>query len=454
MLRPTDITSIKTSLDELQKKSEDIKLRKYEPTLNTLEQIYQDIYQFARDNKLIIYGGWAQNHLIKIKNPKDAFYHETSLADIEFYSYEPIQIGMKLTDLLCKKNYNYVSLQEGIHQETYKLFVDFHNFCDISYMPKYIYDNLPVIKSQGLLLTHPNFMTVDAFRVYTDPMFSFWRIEKTFTRFNTLLKYYPIFDKNIVGKKINYEHSIDNEVSKFIKHNILHNSELIVIHHHAYNYYIKKTNNNQFIIDIPYFSFISVNYTKDIQKITKTLEKQFPNKIKIIEYYPFFQFVGRKTEFFLNDKKILVIYSHNARCTTYQALFSENKKTLFGTFSLIRLMFLAEHFNFSIHKNPTEANNFLILMNNLFSARIDYLEDKDITVIDNSPFQEFTFECIGDAIDPIRQSRLNVMERIKQGKKIKFIYDPTNKDKKIPDINFANTSGNPIKNPKDLTINK
>lgn len=454
MLRSSDISDIKANLDDLARKSEDIRLKKYEPTLNTLDKIYQEIYQFAKEKKLIIYGGWAQNKLIEMKNSKDVFYGEPFLNDIEFYSPEPIKLGMELAKLLYSKKYKFVQLQEGVHEETYKLFVDFHNFADISYMPKYIYDNLPTIDYQGLRLTHPHFMTVDAFRVYADPMFSFWRIEKTFSRFNTLLTYYPIFDINLVAKKLDYKNILDDKVGRFIKHKIIHNSDLIVINHYAFNYYVKKTPRTDLICDIPYISVISINYTEDVKKITKLLKTQY-SKIQMIEYYPFFQFVGRKTEYYLDNKLIFVIYSHNSRCTTYEANFSENKKTLFGTFSLLRMMFLAEHFNFSIHKKKAEATNYLILLNNLFQARIEYLEENNKSVMDNTPFSEFTFECMGNAIDPIRQSRLNLIEKIKAGKKARFMYDAErNPDGKPPEFRFNNSSGNPIQNTKDLSINK
>jgi hypothetical protein len=456
MLRSSDISAIKNGLNDLMKKSEEIRFQKYEPTLNTINRVYQEIYQFAIDKKLIVYGGWAQNKLITMKNKDDAFYDEYSMADIEFYSPEPIKIGMELAKLLHSKKYQYVQLQEGVHEETYKLFVDFMNFADISYMPKFIYDNLPTIKTkEGMLLTHPTFMTVDAFRMYADPMFSFWRLDKTVTRFTTLLKHYPIDDKTLVGKKLNYQDILDEKIENFIKHRIIHDSDLIVINHYAYNYLIKKTSRTQLICDIPYLSVISVNYTNDVKKITKILQDDYPKRVTFTEYYPFFQFVGRKTEFFIDNKKVLVVYSHNSRCTVYQANFSEKKKTLFGTFSLLRMMLLAEHFNFSIHKNPQEATNFLILLNNLFDARLTFLEDNDKTVMDNTPFSEFTFECSGDAIDPIRQSRLNIIEKVKSGKKVKFMFDPErNKDGKVPEFKFDNTSGNPIQNPKDMSLNQ
>lgn len=455
MLRSEDSIAIKSSLNELIKKSDKIKLTNYEPTLVEIEKVNRDIYTFIKKNKLIIYGGFAQNYLISKKNSKDTFYDRYSLADIEFYHYDPIAIGMELTKLLYSKGYKYVELSEGVHEETYNLFVNFHGVADISYMSKYIYDNCPTIDIDGFRFTHPHFMMVDAFRQYADPMFSFWRLEKTFKRFSTLDKYYPLII-NSKSKKITYDKSdiLDKDVFKTLRREFLHNKDLIVIHHYVYNYMMKKTSRSDLLIDIPYLSVISVNYTKDIKNIVKKLEKLFPKKITIKEYYPFFQFLGRKTEFYLNKKLIFVVYSHNARCTVYHSIFSENKKTLFGTFSLVRLMLLSEFFNQSIKKNTKDTNDFMNLLQNLFEGRTHYLEEKNITVMDDSIFQEFTFDCIGDAIDTIRHSRLKVLEKIKQGKTAKFRYNPDkNTDGKPPKFKFNNSSGNAIINKKDFTIN-
>ena len=55
MYRTQDITEIKSKLDDLSKESDKIRLNTYEPTLNQLDKIYQDLYKFAKEHKLIRY---------------------------------------------------------------------------------------------------------------------------------------------------------------------------------------------------------------------------------------------------------------------------------------------------------------------------------------------------------------------------------------------------------------
>ena len=72
-------------------------------------------------------------------------------------------------------------------------------------MPPNIFNNCPTIEVFGSKMTHPHLMLIDAYRVYTDPMTSYFRLKKTFTRFNTLMKYYPLDDKMLYNKIENSE---------------------------------------------------------------------------------------------------------------------------------------------------------------------------------------------------------------------------------------------------------
>jgi hypothetical protein len=84
----------------------------------------------------------------------------------------------------------FLIIEKDIIVQMEKIFVNFINYCDISYMPENIYKNCPKIDIDGYYYTHPHFMLVDAYRVYSDPMTSYFRLTKTFTRFNKLMHYY------------------------------------------------------------------------------------------------------------------------------------------------------------------------------------------------------------------------------------------------------------------------
>jgi hypothetical protein len=71
---------------------------------------------------------------------------------------------------------------------------------------------------------------------------------------------------------------------------------------------------------------------------------------------------------------------------------------------------------------------------------------RGISVLDKSPFQEFTLQCLGSTEDPLRMAMLEGKRRKDAGKQMKFRYDPKGKPGKVPEYRFGNSSGNEILN--------
>jgi len=442
MYRPEDFDKISSNLSRLRDEAAQIYLDKYEePTSDEYNSIMNEIKLFIKSRGLIIYGGYAQNALIGKKNKLDEFYSEISRADLEIYSPTPIKHVMELADMLYSKKYKHIRCEEGVHNETYKLFVNFLNFSDISYMNPHIFNNCPYIIVDGLKLTHPHFMVVDANRVYADPMTSYFRLEKTFTRFSTLMKYYP-FDSKAEYNKLSYQRTKENdEILRFIRKHIIMNSDLIVIGHYAYNYLVKKYNDKD-AIDFNYIQLVSTNFKSDFDKINTLLKDNYGKKIYYRRYHPFFQFYDERVEFSYNNKVILKLYGNNNRCIVHR--YSDKKKTYFGTF-LLTILYLLVDYNFAIiNKNKDEEMNYLALIVRLYNIRNKYLDSRNLSILDDSPFQEFTFKCTGTPSDPIRSSRLKIVENKKAGKRLKFGYNPSGTPGTVPIFKFDNSSGQEI----------
>jgi hypothetical protein len=444
MYRDEDLEIINNNLSNLEKKAETIYLKNYEPTLDEINNVYEIVKNYVRKNNLIIYGGFAQNSLIKAQNEKDGFYGETDIADIEFYSPEPIKDMIKLCDILYEKKFKYVEGSEGVHPETYKIFVNFINYCDISYMSQNIYDNCPTIKIDGMRMCHPHFMIVDAFRVYTDPMTSYFRLTKTFTRFNKLIKYYP-FNENTIYNKIEYKTTLSEKeydnIYNFIKNELLQKMKLIVVGHHGFNRLISKSNiDKKFKIEEPFFQVISIDFDNERNNILKLLKQKFGNSIFYKKYNPFFSFLDKSVEFFYKNQLILRLYGNNERCTIYKQ--SEKTKIYHGAFQL-QILYALINYNLAIiRQNNFNKNVYMTIITRLLLARDTFLNKHHMNILSDSPFEEFIINCIGKPINPLRQARLNKIEKKKKGKIITFRYNPTGKPGKIPNFNFKNSSGN------------
>ena len=445
MYRDIDLEIIKKGMDDIKEEAMKKKLDTLEPTITEFRDVYANIIDYIKKKKKIIYGGYAQNHLIKMKNKNDAFYKETDLADIEFYSHEPLTDVVELCDFLHSKGFSHVEGKDGVHPETYKIFVNYQNYCDLSYMPKNVYDNLDYIEDKGLRFTHPHFMLVDAFRVYSDPLTSYFRLDKTFSRSSTLIRYYP-FSSSFESDRPSYPSKLDNLnfIKRFVRHKVLHHSQFIVIGHYAYNYLVKKAKLNLEFDNFTYYQAVSINYKEDNEKVGKFLKDEFKDKLTIKHFTPYFQFYDAHTEYYYKDVCIFKLYGHNNRCIVNN--FSEKKEVFFGTFQLIFLYLLIDYQYAKTQRNKVEERNYMIMITRLLKARLAYLDSHNITILDKSPFQEFTLQCIGSTEDPLRMVLLERKKKREAGKQMTFNYSPKGNPGKVPVFRFNNTSGNEILN--------
>lgn len=457
MYRLEDIEKINDNIKDIKDNAATAYKTYYEPTLNELSNVYNAIKNYIKKNNKIVYGGFAQNLLITKKNRDDAFYKEINgayynwpdLADIEFYSTTPLKDVIDLTEELHGLGFKHIEGKEGVHSETYKIFVNFINYCDISYMPTNIYNKVDTINVDGIKCIHPHFMMLDAYRIITDPMTSYWRLDKSINRFQKLIQYYPI-DLSLNNKSFNLKHNIPEEVIRYIRKKIVQRSNLIVVGINAFNYYINKQNKKYIIDNVSYYEIISESLEEDATRIYKQLKNHFPNKITTKEYYPFYAYLDNRIEYYYDNQLILVLYGNNKRCTVYN--FSKKKHIYYGTFNLVYLYLMYNYYYNEINNNKFNKELYLSLAGKLFETRNSYLKEHKISVIDESPFQDFTFKCFGLPVDPLRSSFLEMKEKKKEGRRMKFRYEPSGKKGKVPEFMFANSSGNEIINKKYLIL--
>jgi hypothetical protein len=460
MFRSEDIEKIKLNINFLKDKAVEEYKTLYEPTLTEISEVYNIIKKYIIKKKRVVYGGFAQNLLLKVKNPDIAFYRQIGeacynwpdLADIDFYSTEPLKDLHELTEELYDNKFKYVEGKEAVHEGTYKIFINFINYCEITYIPTNVFDNLPIMNVDNILCVHPHFMMVDAYRILTDITSNF-RWEKVISRFNKLIQNYPI-NESLVDSNINIKllwNTVDFDVLKFIRNNIIKKSKLIVVGFYAYDYFTKKQNENDMIKKYPYYELISSELQHDTLKIYNLLVKQYEKKnIKVKEYNKFFQFLDKKVEFYYNNNLILILHGNNEKCIVYN--YSNKKKTYFGTFNLVFMYLLFSYYYYYINKDKKYVEFYDVLISKLFYNKIKYLNKRGINVLDKSPFQDFTYKCIGFPVDQLRQSFLEGYKKKNLGKKIKYNYTPTGKNKPPPNIVYANTSGNQIFSEKNLIL--
>tara|TARA_B100001248_G_scaffold233586_1_gene195192 strand:+ start:278 stop:1633 length:1356 start_codon:yes stop_codon:yes gene_type:complete len=433
-----NIDIINNNLDKISNKARKYALEnKIEPSLKTYNKVINIIKNYIEKNKRVIYGGYAYNELIINKNKDDRIYSKDGLdlADIEFYSFEPIRDLVNIGNELKELGYKNIVVKSAMHLETFTLFVDYFGYCDASYMPANLFHKMPLWQFNKLKLAHPKFILIDILRMYNDPINSYWRIEKNFKRAIKLLKYYPLETKGNFSKILINNNMKD--VLNFVRKKIIIGSKLLVFGYYAYDYYKYKATNEESPLYVPYYDVISTDLKTDAQNIYKILTT-FSNDIEVKEYHPFFQFLDSRISFEYKGKEILNIYGHNCMCIPFFSL--EKKKINIVTYPYLILMLLIKFMYLHINNNK-EFKNYDFMLENIINLRNEYLKKNNKTVLDNTPFEEFRIDCLGDTIDQVKK-RFTTKDSYEK-KKFSFKYDIDNPPKlDLNDISFRNLSGN------------
>ena len=434
-----DIDVINDNIDILMKEVDKIKQENFEPTIQEFRSVINEMKKFIQRKNRIVYGGSALNNLIAKKNPNDTFYGEYDRPDFEFYSPDPLNDVKELCDYLYSKDFKYVSSAQAMHGDTYKIYVNEMDAGDITYVPAFIYNKLPYIEQDGLKYIHPHFAYIDYLRMYTDPLMSFWRLQKAIPRGMLLLKNFPL---EVGTDKIKYdvlsikEENVIKDISKMFE-----KMNSII---HVGSYAVKF-----FTIDkesqlLP-FEVNSVEYESDVNKIYNELSKKY--NITVKEYWPYFQFWNRHIDFFCNGKLVLSIFNGNGKCIPYR----KYEAGFIASFQYVLLHHLIKFYYFNNNKQDT--SNIKNIIGEILRSRSNYLKKHNKTVMDDTLFREFQINCLGKALDPMRYAFVDMQTKLAQGKRIKWRYNPrTDFDLKLPDYSFDNTSGNIIKNSRLMTI--
>jgi hypothetical protein len=299
-------------------------------------------------------------------------------------------------------------------------------------------------------------MIIDYLKMITDPMGSYWRIEKSFDRLLKMQTYYPLpkFTKPIdIGESENDEiikQSLDiilNEIT---------NKDIIIVGFYAYNYFLEKSkfyekNRKISKINIPYLEIISKNYKQDFDYIIEKLKTQYGDLISHTEYFPLFTFLGNCVEIYLDGDLILIIYDYDKRCTPYLNIENELK---LGTFSLTLMYAQINVMKFRIMNDDAFKTMYTIMVSHLIQMKNCYFLKTKKTIFDDTPFKDFIIDCIASDVNPDHAILIKYENRRAKNKPSMFIYDPLKcrKEEKEPTFCFPNISGNEIRNEKRLKL--
>lgn len=155
-------------------------------------KIVDTMERFLRTKGRVVYGGAAINaHL-----PADKKFYDPTLylPDYDFMTPDPLQDCADLIRAFQSEGFNEVEAKFGIHEGTYKVFVNFRAAADITYMPPDIYGRVigDSKKIGGIHFASVNFLRMNMYLELSRPAGMVSRWEKVYERLLLLNEEYPL----------------------------------------------------------------------------------------------------------------------------------------------------------------------------------------------------------------------------------------------------------------------
>jgi hypothetical protein len=160
--------------------------------------------RFLRTKGRVVYGGAAINaHL-----PADKKFYDPSLylPDYDFMTPDPLQDCADLIVAFQGEGFEDVEAKFGIHEGTYKIFVNFRAAADITYMPPDIYKRVmkDSTKIDGIQYASPDYLRMNMYLELSRPAGMVSRWEKVYERLLLLNEVHPIKAGRCVADPLGY----------------------------------------------------------------------------------------------------------------------------------------------------------------------------------------------------------------------------------------------------------
>lgn len=485
-------------MQHIMKDAERMNMTTVEPTLQRRKDIVRVVKEHVRKMKRKVYGGVAINEFIRLKNEADAFYDDDlDVPDIDFYSPDPVADLKAICLALKNIGISPVEGREAQHVDTFTIFACYWKCCDISYVPKIVYNRIPTdVLPDGLQYVRPSFMFIDFLRIINDPLMSYWRLDKNFPRFAKLQKFYPmeaptkrITDIHETAVKVFGGAPAKNELVARILRDFLPGSSAVIVGCTAYHALMAVAASGSSRTGTPtnriavhesagLLELLTVEYAADVAKLFGIIKAVVPG-VLYQEYHPFYDFLGHRGHFLTPGGELLLrVFDNKHKCVPFmelpvavpvyqtqnpqnpqnpqnQSASSETIQARVGTFTVIVMFMMIMRFRVRVENNGTPLDALAVhmydnIVSNMYQVRNAYLKKHGATILDDTPFKEFVIPCVGEAMHALRINQLMQEIRYRKYQFRGIKYNPyKNTELNVEDFKFLNTSGNIINAPKD-----
>jgi len=391
--------------------------RKGEKIVNSPEvrKIIQIVEDFLFDKKRICYGGTAINNIL----PKTAQFYDRNIEipDYDFFSPTALQDAKELADIYFHAGYTEVEAKAGMHEGTYKVFVNFLPVADITHLHPSLYHALykESIVLTGIRYAPANYLRMGMFLELSRPEGDVSRWEKVLKRMNLLNEYYPL--KSDIAKcgAVEFQRSassanIDPEKIYFLVRDSFIDQGVVFFGGYAaslYSRYMPKKM-RRIVQKIPDFDVLSENPTKCAEIVKDTLREKGVKHVRLVQHTALGEVVPEHIEVVVGKETIAFIY-RPISCHSYNTITVDKREVKVASIDTMLSLYLA-----FLYADKPYYDKTRILCMSAFLFQVEQqnrLEQKGL-------LKRFSIQCYGkqETLEDMRTHKNREFKRLSKNK--------------------------------------
>jgi len=402
-------------------------------TVNSPEvkKIIDIVETFLRKKKLVAYGGTAINAILP---KKDQFYNkDLELPDYDFFSPEALNDAKELCDEYVKQGFSEVEGKAGVHEGTYKVYVNFIPVADVTFLHQGIFDIIQrdAVKVSGILYAPPNYLRMSMYLELSRPQGDVSRWEKVLKRLVLLNKNYPL-KADHCNRVAFQRHMEDISKEKLIFNSVKHtflDEQVVFFGGYAMSLYSKYMPRRQRKRFKRYadFDVLAEDPKKVATIVKKQLEEEYIDDVTIVKHDAIGEIVSPHYEIKVGEDTIAFIYKPIA-CHSYNQIEDDGYKVNIATIDTMLSYYLAFLY---AGREYYDVNRILCISQYLFRVQLqNRLKQKGL-------LKRFTIRCYGKqaTMQDIKEEKSKQFEKMKKKKGTKeyetlfFRYRPGDRHK-------------------------
>jgi hypothetical protein len=405
-------------------------------------RVSEIIDDFLRSRKRIVYGGRALHAHLKNAGSSELFYgDDPSDNDIEFYSYRAMDDVVELCKALHKEGVPHVEAKLALHDDTYTINANYRKYCDVTYMPRNLYDCVPRLEIEGIAYVHPHFALIDYVRMLGDPIMSHFRLQKGLYRIDVLSRTFPMSPPSPDAPR-QVASARDADVVAFLSRD----PRVAFAGSVAYEAYCEAAGR------VPLetrMSRVVEFYASDFKDVVSSLLDHLADKdVRYQEHHRFFDFWGRRGFIFCGERLIAVAY--DARHRAIPCIEHSGRLIVAFPVALAHAMIFKAWSDVQ-GESSADAVEVVRDLVDMRKAHSDATEGRGMF---EGPFREFVLDrFLGTPVHPMHIKHERNRERERRKRPVVYKYRPTQKDQDfLREFSFDNTSGNAVRGERDAIV--